>query len=63
MPEIETVILELEPNQALALAQFAKRVGWSEMRSCAVDDQEAYEIRAALAVLATALADAGYAPR
>lgn len=63
MPELETVTLELEPDQALALAQFAKRVGWLEMRACAVDDKEAYEIRAAFGVLAKALADAGYAPR
>lgn len=63
MPEIENVILELEPNQALALAQFAKRVGWQEIRTCAADDNEAYEIRAALAALGKALAGAGYAPR
>lgn len=65
MPELETVTLdlELEPGQALALAQFTKRVGWLEMRACAVDDKESYEIRAALGVLAKALAGAGYAPR
>lgn len=65
MPELETVTLDLklEPSQALALAQFAKRVGWLEMRTAAVDDKEAYQIRIAIGVLAKALAGAGYAPR
>ena len=34
------VWMELEPAQALALAQFVKRVGWSEIRENAVDDDE-----------------------
>ena len=40
--------MELEPAQALALAQFVKRVGWSEIRQNAVDDDEAYAMREAL---------------
>ena len=48
---------------ALALAQFVKRVGWSEFRVNAVDDAEAYEIRAAVDALQRALAEAGFAPR
>lgn len=65
MPELETVTLDLklEPSQALVLAQFAERVGWLEMRTCTVDDKEAYEIRIPIGVLAKALADAGYASR
>ncbi len=55
--------LELEDERAWALAQFVKRVGWSEMRGCAVNDAEAYSIRAALDQLAHALREAGYAPR
>jgi dissimilatory sulfite reductase (desulfoviridin) alpha/beta subunit len=58
-----TVTLELSDSQALALAQFVKRVGWSEFRSNAVDDVEAREIRSAVDQLQHALADAGYAPR
>ena len=42
------VWMELEPAQALALAQFVKRVGWSEIRQNAVDDDEAYAMREAL---------------
>jgi hypothetical protein len=58
-----TVTTELSDNQAMALAQFVKRVGWSEMRGCAVDDEEAYEIRAALEQLRRSLVEAGLSPR
>ena len=57
------VDLELPPSAALALAQFVKRVTWKEMRDCAVDEAEAYEIRAAIDTLQKALGQAGYAPR
>jgi len=57
------VMMSLEPAQALALAQFIKRVGWTEIRQNAVDDDEAYEMRAALGFLSNALQEAGYAPR
>lgn len=63
MPELETITVELPLDQAEALAQFVKRVTWTEIRACAVDDKEAYEIRAALSALAKGLAEAGYAPR
>lgn len=53
------VSMELEPAQALALAQFVKRVGWTEIRQNAV----AYTMRDALGFLAKALQEAGYAPR
>ena len=57
------VMMELEPAQALALAQFVKRVGWAEIRQNAVDDDEAYVMRDALGFLAHALREVGYAPR
>ena len=63
MSEQITVLVELEPAQALALAQFVKRVGWAEIRQNAVDDDEAYVMRDALGFLAHALREAGYAPR
>ncbi|CAI1245997.1 Uncharacterised protein [Serratia ficaria] len=58
-----TVTTELTKSQALALAQFVKRVTWSEMRACAIDDDETYEIRDAVYQLQKALAEAGFAPR
>ena len=58
-----TVSTALTDDQALALAQFVKRVGWSEFRTNAVDDNEAATIRSAVDVLQTSLADVGYAPR
>ncbi len=57
------VTLELEPAKAEALAQFVKRVTWLEMRCCAVDDKEAFEIRGAIETLQNSLADSGYSPR
>ena len=57
--------LELDVNetQAMALAQFVKRVGWSEIRVNAESDDDAYNMRDAISRLQDALADAGYAPR
>ena len=58
-----TFTCELSAAQALALAQFVKRVGWSEFRTNATDDDEAALIRSAVDVLQKSLAEAGYAPR
>ncbi len=58
-----TVTLELDSGNAWALAQFVKRVGWSEIRQNAVDDTEAYDIRDAIEALRRALAEAGISPR
>ncbi|NQD75320.1 hypothetical protein HP547_12720 [Pseudomonas sp. CrR7] len=54
---------ELSHGETLALAQFFKRLNWSEVRGCAVDDDEAYVIRAAVGKLQSALARGGCAPR
>jgi hypothetical protein len=54
---------ELSPEETLALAQFFKRLNWSEVRGCAIDDDEAYVIRVAVGKLQEALARGGYAPR
>ncbi|EKD8822588.1 hypothetical protein OS254_004475 [Salmonella enterica] len=42
---INTLSLELDDKEALALAQFVKRLTWSDLRGCAVDDDEAYVIK------------------
>jgi hypothetical protein len=55
--------VELPPTEALALAQFVKRVTWTEMRACAADEAECYEIRAAIDKVQRALAAVDYAPR
>lgn len=54
---------ELSHGETLALAQFFKRLDWSEVRGCAVDDDEADRIRAAVGKLQDALARGGYALR
>ena len=58
-----TVTLNLDAGNARALAQFVKRVGWTEIRQNAVDDTEAYDMRDAIAALQKALAEAGISPR
>jgi hypothetical protein len=58
-----TFSVTLGCDEALALAQFLKRVGWSQMRENAVHDEEAYLIRYALGEVQEALAGEGYAPR
>lgn len=57
------VPLELTAQEAEALAQFFKRVGWQEMRQNAVDDDEAYGVRDAIYRVQKALADVGFNPR
>lgn len=58
-----TVTTELTESQAMALAQFVKRLSWSEMRACAVDDDETWVIKDAISALQRSLRDAGYSPR
>lgn len=55
--------LDVNKSQALALAQFIKRVGWAEVSQNAVDKDEAYEMIDALHSLANALAKNGFSPR
>lgn len=61
---METMVkVELDAGHAWALALFLKRVGWSDIRSNAQDDQEAYDMRDGIEAMARALAEAGYSPR
>ena len=57
------LVVELTDAQAWHLAQFLKRVGFTDFRSNAQDDDEAYAMDEAADLVAVALADAGYAPR
>ncbi|MBN5380593.1 hypothetical protein JY493_26065 [Serratia marcescens] len=59
MSAIVTVTTELTQSQA----QFVKRLTWSEIQACAVDENETYEMRDAVNVLQRSLAEAGFSPR
>lgn len=63
MSTIVTVTTELTQSQALALAQFVKRLTWSEIQACAVDEDETYQMRDAVNLLQKSLAEAGFSPR
>jgi hypothetical protein len=63
MQPLVHITAELPPDQALALAQFLKRVGLDDYRRLAVDADEAWNMLDAGERLRTALAAAGYAPR
>jgi len=62
-PKRVIVTLNLPPLQAQALAQLVKRIGWTELRQNAQDEEEAHDMRNAVQELQNALAEAGYAPR
>ena len=44
MEGIETLSLRLDENETMALAQFVKRLSWSDLRGCAVSDEEALSL-------------------
>lgn len=58
-----TFTVTINDELADGLAQFLKRVGFSEIRQNAVDDVEACIMRDALNQVRIVLAEAGYAPR
>jgi len=58
-----SLAVELTDAEAWNLAQFLKRVGFSDFRTNAQDDEEAYAMRDAADRVRLALAEAGYAPR
>lgn len=58
-----TISTELTDQQAWDLAQFFKRVSFSDVRSNAVDNDEAYRMLDAINRIAKALREAGFCPR
>jgi hypothetical protein len=61
---IETLSLQLDENETMALAQLVKRLSWSDLRGCAVSDEEARVMKSAIEKLQQALREErGYAPR
>lgn len=59
----EQITVELTIFQAEELAQFVKRVTWSQVRQNATGDDEADQMIQALGLIQKALAEVGYAPR
>ena len=57
------ITVTLTEAQAWELAQFLKRICFSDYRGCATSDAEAYYMRDAGERVRSALADQGYAPR
>lgn len=58
-----TVQVDMPQDLAWALAQLLKRMGYSDCRALAEDDQQAYQMIQAAERLRRALADTGIAPR
>ena len=58
-----TFQVDMPQDQAWALAQLLKRIGYSDCRALAEDDQQAYQMIQATEHVRRALADAGIAPR
>jgi hypothetical protein len=58
-----SVNIQFTDQEAWDLAQFLKRAGFTDYRSNAVDDAEAYRMLAAGEKVRSALAECGYRPR
>lgn len=58
-----TVQVDLPQDLAWALAQLLKRIGYSDCRSLAESDEQAYQMIQATEQVRKALAQAGVAPR
>jgi len=58
-----TVQIDLPQDLAWALAQLLKRIGYSDCRSLAESDEQAYQMLQATEQVRRALAQAGIAPR
>ncbi|MCQ8118431.1 DUF7706 family protein [Methylomonas rosea] len=62
-PDEVCLLVQVSDQEAWDLAQFLKRVGYSDFRSNAVDDEEAYRMLAAAAKVSRSLGSLGYGPR
>ena len=58
-----TISVELTNSQALALAQFLKRVTFDDFRRRALNEDDAYEMQSAAKQVREALVQVGYEPR
>lgn len=57
------LIIDVNPEQAKAMSQVLKRIGFSDIRVLSYDDDEAYQAQYALEQVRQALAENGYNPR
>lgn len=55
--------LELSNEQAWALAELAKRIGWTELRQLSASDSECETMQAAVAKLGKELSEQGFESR
>jgi hypothetical protein len=53
----------LTRDQAWAVAELCKRIGWTEIRQLSADDEETDRAQVGLMVLAKELARVGFSPR
>lgn len=53
----------LTKEEAWAIAEFCKRVGWTDLRQLAADDDEADAMQAAFIKIAKEFARTGFSPR
>jgi len=53
----------LTKDEAWALAEFCKRIGWTDLRQQAAGDDEADAMQTAFIKIAKELASAGFSPR
>jgi len=63
MKHLITLHVELDTEEAWALAQLMKRIGWSECRALAQDVHESGLMIEAIERVRAALAEAGCTPR
>ncbi|HEX6292360.1 MAG TPA: hypothetical protein VFZ66_24450 [Herpetosiphonaceae bacterium] len=59
----KTLSVALSSDERWDLAMFLKRVTWRELRSCAVDDAEAYRMREAIDKVQRGLEEIGVCVR
>ncbi len=63
MEHVVTVHVELPRDQAWAFAQLLKRIGWSDCKALAEDEQQIHLMIQGAERVRAALAEAGIAPR
>lgn len=59
----KAVLLDVSEAACDRLALLLKRLTWADVRSCALDDEEAHELMRAVGVFQSELAEAGFSWR